>query len=364
MLLQHLLKKENNNLDIFRIVAACMVIYGHAFAIVPAAGSMDMVYKMIRFDYSGSLAVKIFFFLSGLVVTNSLIEKNRPTQFLVARFFRIWPALLVTLLVSALILGPLTSDLHYSKYFGLREVYSYVWDGLIMKMQFKLPGVFTQSHYPNIVNGSLWTIPYEVAAYLVLLSLSMTRLLQARRLAILLFLFILADPLQENRMLFSWLPRNHEVDLLAPCFAFGSLLAMYKDRIHIDGQLATGAWIMFYLFRHHAFNFYFLYFALFISILYISSQKYLVKIKFRADISYGIYLWGFPVQQTIASLYAGQSLLANQLSSIAVTALLGWISWHGVEKRCIALGARLGRRPSSTTLHSSREPVHDLTAEA
>ncbi|WP_370600237.1 acyltransferase family protein [Pseudomonas nitroreducens] len=76
MLLSNVLRKENNNLDIFRVVAAVMVIYGHAYALLPVEGQRDIVGKLLVFDYSGSLAVKIFFFLSGLVVTNSLIEKK------------------------------------------------------------------------------------------------------------------------------------------------------------------------------------------------------------------------------------------------------------------------------------------------
>ena len=62
MKLSELLKKENNNLDVFRLVAACMVIYGHAYAVVPQAGHVDVVARLLGHDYSGSLAVKIFSF--------------------------------------------------------------------------------------------------------------------------------------------------------------------------------------------------------------------------------------------------------------------------------------------------------------
>jgi surface polysaccharide O-acyltransferase-like enzyme len=76
MLLNKVLQKENNNLDVFRVIAAVMVIYGHANAFLPGEGRGDIVARFLPFDYSGSLAVKLFFFLSGLVVTNSLIEKK------------------------------------------------------------------------------------------------------------------------------------------------------------------------------------------------------------------------------------------------------------------------------------------------
>jgi peptidoglycan/LPS O-acetylase OafA/YrhL len=94
MLLQEILRKENNNLDIFRVIAAMMVIYGHAYAILPSSGPGDILTGLLGFDYSGSLAVKIFFFLSGLVVTNSLLTKRNLLQFLIARFLEYgqpWP---------------------------------------------------------------------------------------------------------------------------------------------------------------------------------------------------------------------------------------------------------------------------------
>ncbi len=106
MLLSNVLRKENNNLDIFRVVAAAMVIYGHAYAIVPAEGKQDFIGALLGFDYSGSLAVKIFFFLSGLVVTNSLIEKKDLPQFVISRFFRIWPGLVAVLAAWAFVFGP------------------------------------------------------------------------------------------------------------------------------------------------------------------------------------------------------------------------------------------------------------------
>ena len=343
MKLQDLLKKENNNLDIFRLIAACMVIWGHAYAISPEAGSVDYIGQSLGFDYSGSLAVKIFFFLSGLVVTNSLIAKGSALQFATARFFRIWPALLATLLISAIIVGPVTSNLALSNYFSDSTTYQYVWNNLLLHTHYKLPGVFSGNSYKDVINGSLWTIPYEVAAYLILLALFLLGAFQSKILPMLVFALILLDPLFGNRFLFTWLPQNHEIDLLAPCFAFGSLLAIYKDKIEVNARMLAGAWILAYLFKNQTFNFYFFYLALFIFILYVSHLKWVVDAKFKTDISYGIYLWGFPVQQTLAHIFPGQSVIFNQLSAIGMSILLGFLSWHLIEKKCITLGAHTGR---------------------
>ena len=81
MRLSDLLQRDNNNLDIFRLIAAALVIYGHAYAIAPQEGHSDVLVHLLGYDYSGSLAVKLFFFLSGLVVTNSLLHKRDVAQF-------------------------------------------------------------------------------------------------------------------------------------------------------------------------------------------------------------------------------------------------------------------------------------------
>ena len=77
MRLAEILPRGANNLDLFRIIAAAMVIFGHAYALVPVSGQSDPLAQWLGFDSSGSLAVKVFFLLSGLVVTNSLLDKLR-----------------------------------------------------------------------------------------------------------------------------------------------------------------------------------------------------------------------------------------------------------------------------------------------
>ncbi len=104
MTLSQCLTRRNNNFDLLRLIAACAVIVGHAHALVPNDASPDAVLSLLGFDYSGSLAVKFFFFLSGLVVTNSLIEKppgdfcygvylyGFPLQQLMVESFPLWNA--------------------------------------------------------------------------------------------------------------------------------------------------------------------------------------------------------------------------------------------------------------------------------
>lgn len=346
MKLSDLINKDNNNLDIFRLIAALMVIYGHAYAISPQEGKSDFILNWIGFDYSGSLAVKIFFFLSGLVVTNSLMANKSVVKFFISRIFRIWPALIVTLVVSSFLLGPLITKNNISDYFSSKEVYSYIYNNVLLRTQFSLPGLFSENHN-HVVNGSLWTIPYEVGAYLILISLFMLGVMKSRAFASLLFVLIVVEPLLGNNLIFTWIPSaNREISMLAPCFAFGAMLAIWKDKITINLYSFLGVWLLFYFFRSSPVSFYFLYVAVFISIVYLSSIPALVRAKLPFDISYGVYLWAWPVQQMVAQFFHGQGVLANQIVSSVIAIILGVLSWYLVEKKFIRVGARLGRRLS------------------
>jgi peptidoglycan/LPS O-acetylase OafA/YrhL len=354
MLLQEILNKEKNNLDIFRVIAAIMVIYGHAYALLPATGPGDLLTGLLGFDYSGSLAVKIFFFLSGLVVTNSLLIKRNLARFLIARFFRIWPALAFTLLVTAFLLGPLLSEQSAAEYFSNKKVFAYFHKGLLMNIKYELPGVF-EDNALRAVNGSLWSIPHEVFAYLTLATIFLLGLLKPRfrLLTIPIFILILIDPLLKNPILFTWLPDNPEIRLLAPCFAFGALLAIWKDKVSMGWAPCLAAWIAFFVFRQSCCNFYLFYLALFISIIQLSSQNLLVRLKPTADISYGIYLWGWPVQQILVLFFVEYGIRFNQISAILISVMMGFISWYLIEKGSIDYGSHLARKIPSRWLGSS-----------
>lgn len=354
MLLQEILNKEKNNLDIFRVIAAIMVIYGHSYALLPTPGPGDVLARLLGFDYSGSLAVKIFFFLSGLVVTNSLLTKRHLAGFLIARFFRIWPALAFTLLVSAFLLGPLLSEQSAAEYFSNKKVFAYFHKGLFMNIKYELPGVF-EDNALRAINGSLWSIPHEVFAYLTLTAFFVLGLLKQRfrLLTIPIFILILIDPLLEKPIIFTWLPDNPEIRLLAPCFAFGTLLAIWKDKVDIDWVPCLAAWTAFFIFKQSCCNFYLFYLALFMLILQLSSRNLLIRLKPTADISYGIYLWGWPVQQILVLFFVEYGIRFNQVSAIFISVMMGLLSWYLIEKRSIAYGSHLARKIPSPWLGSS-----------
>lgn len=245
----------------------------------------------------------------------------------------------MVLVAWAFVIGPIVSTNSFYEYFTNPQVYEYVFHGLIMDIRYDLPGVF-QGGPTNAVNGSLWSIPFEVYAYIVLVAVFLLDAINSKPLMVVFFLVIVIDPIVGNKLLFTWLPQNPEVNLLAPCFAFGSLFAVFKDSIKINFKCLAGACVVFYLFRASLYNFYLFYAAFFYFIVFVSSRAWMLKFKPRFDVSYGMYLWGWPVQQIMAQNFQPLGVLFNQISSVIIAALLGYVSWRCIEFPFIKIGSK------------------------
>lgn len=338
MLLSSYLKRDNNNLDLVRIIAACMVIYGHAYAISPQVGSSDLVHQLLGFEYSGSLAVKIFFFISGLVVSNSFYTKRNVNDFVCARFFRIWPALIAVVTLGYLIGIIITSASDFTEQVPFIP---YLIKSIILDFTWVFPGVFDQNSM-NVFNGSLWTIIYEVGAYIVLMSCF--SLLRFNKIAItLVCLIIIFDSVLFNGFMIKLASLNEEVKYLPACFALGALSAIYKDNIDISGTNLLMLILLASVFsaQESGMSHLLFYVSFMYAILYVSSTKLMLFLKVKHDISYGVYLWGFPIQQLVAMKIGSYGVAYNQIISIILSLLAGFLSWIIIEKRFIAYGRNL-----------------------
>lgn len=149
MKISDFLDKDNNNLDLVRILLACLVIIGHANVLNgPSDYWIDPIEHFFKFTYSGALAVKLFFFISGLVVTNSYLAKNSAPYFIISRFFRLIPALFFLLMVTVFIFGPILTNLKTEEYFSNLNYFGYIWHNIIFYTDYLLPGIFNKMCTP------------------------------------------------------------------------------------------------------------------------------------------------------------------------------------------------------------------------
>lgn len=153
--------RHHNNFNAVRLIAALMVVRGH-MAEFTQTSSVLILGNSIH-----GTGVHILFLLGGYLITQSWYRDPNLIRYSLKRFFRLWPPLVFAVLFTSCVVGPLFTSLPMHEYFaspGFRAYFS----ALRFRINFFLPGVFEDNPYPNSVNGSLWTLPIEVMAYLVI----------------------------------------------------------------------------------------------------------------------------------------------------------------------------------------------------
>lgn len=346
-LLIDILKKEGSNFDIFRLIAALAVIVGHAYALVTNPVGQDGVLSILHFDYSGSLAVKFFFFLSGLLVTNSIIAKPNAFHFLIKRACRIFPALIVCLLVAVFVIGPIFTKLPLIDYFTHPETWSYIKRNLLLSdLQWRLPEVFNNNR-TQAVNGSLWTLPYECLCYIYLSLLFGLGFLRKRIVASIFFTIAIAISFLAPTYLPVFFSQNPDSHLLPGIFALGALAATNKEFIKINPYHAILLWLGVFVFRNSITYQYFFYIAGFYTTLYFASLPFVInRLKLPFDASYGVYIYGYMIQQSLAAAFPAMGVHTNQFIALVTATTLGILSWHFIEKHFITLGHDITRPDS------------------
>jgi len=342
----NLLKRDNNNFDLVRVLCASFVIFGHSYRVNPIPGQEGFVRAFTGFTYSSALAVKIFFFISGMLVTNSLLRRRSVSVFALSRFFRVFPALWLVVVVTAFVIGPIVSRLSLSEYFANGQVYKYVYGNMLMSTQHFLPGVFEKHPWGHYVNSSLWTLRVEIKCYLGLLCLYIFT--GPRK----MFLNVVAGIIVADAIFhlgYIGISATTELSLLPFSFALGILMAVNKDVVKINWYIA-GACILgtIALWQVPHVNEIMLITTICALIILFSGASWVRKIKVTHDISYGVYLWGFLVQQLIYHIFGTQNIYLYIVECLLVSYICGYISFVTVEQHAINIGYRFTSRISSS----------------
>jgi peptidoglycan/LPS O-acetylase OafA/YrhL len=339
MLLLQLLQTKNNNLNLFRSIAALLVIYGHSPAFLPNQQSNDIIYNVLKFDYSGSLAVKFFFMLSGLLVTQSLLSYPATKPFLIKRAVRIFPGLIVCLLITVFVVGLLFTSLGAIDYLLHPQIWNYLFHNtLLIFLQWELPGVF-EGAGTSTVNGSLWTLPLEVLCYFCLLIFYATLIRYNKTIASILLLIPIGGIFFGEFFWPNYLFRVKEALLLGGCFCLGVFVALYQQQIVINAKGVVVGVAALLLLWFSPLQILCFYVVLFYVCLYLSSTRVFNRyLKIPGDPSYGIYIYGFVIQHLVAGCFPDHSLMFNQLVAALTAVLVGYLSWYLIEKPSMTWG--------------------------
>ena len=340
--------RARNNFDALRLLAALMVVVGHAYVLSGRADAEPLAAHTGLGGF-GEFGVSIFFVISGFLVTGSFERLGNARAYLANRCLRILPGLAVVLLATALVLGPLATSLPLGDYVSRPQTALYVVRNLLLyPVTYVLPGVFEHNPYPVAVNGSLWTLRLEFSFYLVIPLLAWRGLLSRRVLAGLAGACALAY----------WLVLSPAASQLPPAaliaarnfylFAAGAALFAWRDHpiVRHPAPWLVALALLLALAPFKAATPYGAPVVLPLVVIGAALRpvRGLASAARFGDLSYGIYIYAFPVQQALMH-WMGPSRLgiaAFIAATLACSVPLAAASWWGVERPALGL-KRLAR---------------------
>lgn len=345
------MRQHVNAFDLVRLSAASMVLWSHQLALM---GLPEHGVTPFRASFGG-LGVLIFFVVSGYLNTLSVIRHNSMREFLISRGLRIYPALVVcvafTVLLGACVAPDLKTYLDY-------KLLSFIGKDITLFTGVKAgvsQAVFPSSTLPNALNGSLWTLPYEVKMY-VILAISFVAMRYSPPAA----LFVSACGLLA--LSFSALNSSYWLEFGA-VFVIGSFAAAVQKLKGLGLAIAT-LLALAGVFAVMGRDFFALYLLLGAAVIACGCTKLPSWLRPRLDLSYAIYLYAFPIQQL--SLSITNNFWFGLLFSVIVTFVLALLSALLVEQPAQKLRFALRRRsdPAAQALTASVGGAAATGAEA
>lgn len=337
MQLIKLCQDSNNNLNFVRLFASLMVVFSHSFPLAMGLGNSDFFKQVAGFTL-GSIAVDIFFVVSGFLICKSLSAGRGVTEFFWARVLRVYPAVIVLTLLTVFFLGPALTSGEKGSYFNSVQTCAYFIKNvtLIFGVGDVLPNVFAHNPFPNAVNGSLWSLPYELKMYFLLFCVWMISagLLKSQRVFSLCIVLIVLSALVVRFM--AWDGSLALVSRLVFMFFTGALYYVARSKITLNFSLFIGVVIIDVIalfFSEWAFRVLYYatlgYMVMFVSFSWVFNFRFLNG---KGDYSYGIYIYSFPIQQIIALLVPGVGVLGMFTMAVPLIFVAAFLSWWLVEK--------------------------------
>lgn len=350
-----LLGDRSRGFDYMRIALAVAVVAWHSWGLTHGRdGIREALLGPAGFVVSAILPA--FFALSGYLVTMSLFRSATIGKYVMLRVVRIAPALGVEICLSALLLGPIVTTVALSAYFSDHLFFKYFLN-LVGLVQYQLPGVFETNPYPGVVNGSLWTLPYELEVYVYLVAFAFLGAKSKRWIFLIglgaVLFAVMFIPIADRgsivvvlKQLLSSSPGvdpNLQADarivnanpaqLVVVSFLAGAAIFAYRDRLPYDGRLALLAFLatpaLFLSPAYHLAALPIAYLTVWLGLTNPGSSWIVSK----GDYSYGVYLYSFPVQQVVAMQMGERpDYLLHLALSLAITCGFAIFSWHAVEK--------------------------------
>ena len=338
---------RDNNFNLIRFLAATAVLVSHAWPISLGPGVTEPM-KLATGHTLGSLAVYLFFAVSGFFIAGSYLRSNSARVFTMARVLRLFPGLAVSLLLVALVMGPLVTDLPVMTYLTHPEVASFlVRNIMLFSPQYTLPGVFESLPYPT-VEGSIWTLIHEVICYMLVFVTGVLGILQRRAWATAALGAYALAWMAPGVLGIELHPRVALTHGLSLPFMIGVAFRIWQDHIRLSLWAAVALIVAAAFARGTPVAFPLLALALSYATFWCA---YVPGGALRAfnrlgDYSYGIYIYAFPLQGLVIWAWGSMGPALNIALSLPLTVFCAVLSWHFIERPALDLARPVkGRAP-------------------
>lgn len=362
IVLASILKPEANNFGMIRLGLALAVLVSHAFYLKTGTPKAEPLVAWTGHSL-GEHAVQVFFFLSGLLVAQSLAHSRSLYDFAVARVLRIFPGLIACVLLTAFAAGPLLTTMGLKAYFTDPGTFAYVMRTLSLSTGLApLPGVFETLPAVGTVNMSVWTLKYEVLCYALLGLAGAAGLLDPRwrTMASTLLAIYLAVIFIEPPNSVEGYTAADNVRYFSLFFGMGVLAFLLRDVLVLDWRIWVVLGAVFYfalgtLAGELVTAMFLGYGALLLAMLPAKRTRGFAN---RYDLSYGVYIYACPVQQAVVQFLPDWAIGDQILAASVASLTLAYFSWVAVERPALTLrrGAAL-RNPFALRLANIRNAL-------
>ena len=362
-------KSTDNNFGVFRLIFSYLVVVSHSAELIDGDSHREPLRRIFGTLTLGGVAVYGFFLVSGFLIAKSYLSSTSTGDYLLKRVVRILPGYAVAFFFSLFFVGHCAGG----SFVGLNSDF---WIVEIKRFAFLqeplLPGAFSGSFFPHL-NGSMWTISYEFRCYLLIALLGAVAVLRRPWLMLLgaaILLVLAATPfalsLRWSDFFDGTVGAIRENIQLTSAFAVGACVYLFRDRLFSSKLVAIIAFVMMIVSLDQPlfavpgliiFGGYALFFLIFWT-----PSSFLSGVGRRTDISYGIYLYAFPIQKMLISAFPLWEPYAVTAATMVLVTIVAFLSWTFVERP--ALRIRSFVLAKLTPLGKSRSAVSASATEA
>lgn len=357
-----------------RLIFASLVVIGHAFVIILGGSEGE---PQVFFSYTFSyIAVNMFFIASGFLVTKSMLYRGDSASFISARVLRIFPALAIHVLFVMLLIGPFVTNLPIKEFFSSPDWFLQPLKVLtFVDTDMAMPGIFSTNH-EQLGSGALWTLRYEVLAYIGTLLLFLIGALRHKWMVLAQFILpSIAWILGKHYGVFENIPATFDsLARFGIAYGLGATLYAYREEISFSPLLLPLFVGLCWLTHNHielVEIFMNITLAWGVMILAYMKAPKLEWTQNLSDVSYGIYIYHWAIMQSLIYFFPKLTVIPLVIFGYAISLVLAHMSWRIIEKPALGMKnnfaktLRRGKRsPSETTILLSRASLNSQNGAA